>query len=389
MQMKTRQELTKRIRGYLRDGTTALSDSETTHPTSGYICPDHLRLERDTLFRDNPILVGLSCQLQNPGDFLTDSYSGTPLLIVRQKNQSLSGFVNACRHRGAPIASGSGTCKGRLVCPFHAWSFGLNGDLLNVPGEEGFSGLDQKEKGLIPISVIEKNGLIWAIPNPELASHKIEIEEFLGGLEEEIKSFGFDNYHHLETRVIHPNMNWKIAVEGFLESYHLGPLHKTTVGPFYYTNVGTSDVYGLHHRLVGVRRSISEVDDESEIEEDFLLHTIVIYTLAPNTILIYQRDHVEIWRMFPDKQDPGKCTIVFSFYIPEPAENEKAQRYWNTNFKIAHDTVVDEDLVLSEQIQKSFESRTLKSVVFGRNEPALSCFHASLRAMTTGFSYEQ
>lgn len=382
MLMRTRQDLTKRIRGYLRDGTTALSDSEFTHPTSAYICPDQLRLERDTLFRDEPLLIGLSGQLPNPGDYLTDSYCGTPLLFVRQKDLSLSGFINSCRHRGAPIASGSGSCKGRFMCPFHAWSFGLNGELLNVPGSEGFSGIDRKQSGLIPISVTEKNGLVWAIPNPKRVRDKIDVEKFLGGLAGEIESYGFESYHHLETKVVHPNMNWKLGIEGFLESYHLGPLHKTTVSPLYYTNVGTSDAFGLHHRMVSVRRSISEVDDDSVVERDFLRHTIVIYTLAPNTILIYQRDHLEIWRLFPNRQDPGKCTMVFSFYIPEPIKDEREQRYWDANFKLALNTVVEEDLALSEKIQRGFESRAQESVVFGRNEPALSCFHTSLQAMT-------
>ena len=381
MDIKTRRDLAQRLQSYLNDGTTALSETEYVRATSDYACPQHLAQERDALFLNNPILIGLSCQLPKPGDYLTENYTGTPLLFVRQNDGSLAGFINACRHRGAPVAEGSGACGGRFTCPFHAWRYDINGALAHIPGEDGFAGIDRAELGLLPIAVFEKDGLIWAIPNPERADEKIDIDGFLHGLGDEFASYSFNNYHYLDAKIIHPNINWKLGIEGFLETYHLGPLHKATIGPFFLTNINTSDSFGLHHRMVGLRRSISAVADNDEFTENFLDHTVVIYTLAPNTIFIYQRDHLETWRLFPDMKDPGKCIMVFSFYIPEPIADESDRRHWDKNFQIALNTVVTEDLALSEQIQKGFESRAQKTVIVGRNEPAISNFHASLEEM--------
>ena len=89
--------------------TTAMSDAVFTNPVAAYASSARLQLEKQTLFRDYPILMAMSCQLANPGDYLTEDFSGTPLLLVRQKNGDLSGFINACAHRGAPVAQGTGT----------------------------------------------------------------------------------------------------------------------------------------------------------------------------------------------------------------------------------------------------------------------------------------
>ncbi|MDA8703691.1 Rieske (2Fe-2S) protein, partial [Pseudomonadales bacterium] len=141
MLTKTRQNLIAQIRGYLANGTTAMSDAVFTNPVAAYASSARLQLEKQTLFRDYPILMAMSCQLANPGDYLAEDFSGTPLLLVRQKNGDLSGFINACAHRGAPVAQGTGTRGSGFTCPYHAWGYELNGRLRNIPGEEGFNSI--------------------------------------------------------------------------------------------------------------------------------------------------------------------------------------------------------------------------------------------------------
>jgi phenylpropionate dioxygenase-like ring-hydroxylating dioxygenase large terminal subunit len=263
-------------------------------------------------------------------------------------------------------------------CPYHAWSYGLDGRLGRIPGEQGFAGIDREQYGLVPIAVVEKYGMVWAVPNPALAGRPIDIDAGLGGLAFEYESLGFENYHHFATRVLEPNVNWKIGIDGFLESYHLAVLHPTTVGPLYYTNITASDRFGLNHRMVAVRKSFNDVGDDAQLERDFLTHTIELYTLFPHTMFVYQVDHLEVWRLFPDRESPDRCKMVLSMYCPEPVTTESAQRHWDNNLRLALDTVEAEDVPLGEGMQRGYHSGAQQFVTYGRNEPALSHFHASL-----------
>ena len=378
MQTKTRQNLITQIRGYSANGTTAMSDAVFTNPVTAYASSERLQLEKQTLFRDYPILMAMSCQLANAGDYLTEDFSGTPLLLVRQKNGDLSGFINACAHRGAPVAQGAGTRGSGFTCPYHAWSYELDGRLRNIPGEEGFTCINRDDYGLKPIPVIEKYGMVWAIPNPSINPAPVDIDTYLGDLAAEYASYEFAGYHHFATQILEPKINWKMAVDGFLESYHLSVLHPKTVSPLYFTNRSTADGFNLNHRMVAVRKSFDKVDEDAELEKDFLLHTNILYTLFPNTMFVYQRDHLEIWRMFPDGDDPSRCKMVLSMYTPEAVTGDSAQRHWENNLRLALDTVEAEDLMLGEKIQRGYQSGAQEFVTYGRNEPALAHFHASL-----------
>lgn len=378
MQSEIRQQLIAQIRDYLANETTAMSDAVFTNPVTAYASAERLELERQTLFRNFPLLLGLSCQLPNPGDYLTDDYSGTPLLLVRQPDGSLAAFINACGHRGAPIADGTGNKQASFTCPYHAWTYALDGQLLRIPGEAGFADINKHEYGLKPIPVVEKYGMIWAIPNPAKGLEPIDIDGYLGGLAQEYESFSFEGYHHFATRLIEPKVNWKMGIDGFLETYHLRVLHPKTVGPLYHTNLATADAFGLNHRMVAVRKTFAKVGDDAELEKDFLQHTIELYTLFPNTMFVYQMDHLEVWRLFPSDNDPSQCKMVLSMYTPEPVSGDSAQRHWENNLRLALATVEAEDLPLGEKIQRGYRRGVPKEVTYGRNEPALAHFHRSL-----------
>lgn len=378
MRHSTRRALVAQIRSYIDSGTTAMAPQVFRNPLEAYASPERLAREQQTLFRDFPLLLGLSCDLRNPGDFITDSYSGVPLLIVRQPEGGLLGFVNACSHRGAPVAQGAGSSPQGFACPYHAWRYGPDGTLLGMPGAAGFEGIEGDAWALQRVAVEEKYGMVWAVPNPALAEAPVNIDRHLGELAPEYESYGFGGYHHFATQVLEPSINWKMGVDGFLESYHLRVLHPETVGPMYFTNLATADAFGFNHRMVAVRKSFADEASDQVLADDLLRYTNVLYTLFPNTMFVYQIDHLEVWRMFPDGNDPNRSKMVLSMYVPEPVATDSAARHWNNNLRLAVATVEGEDLALGERIQAGYDSGVLRDVTYGRNEPALAHFHASL-----------
>jgi hypothetical protein len=178
----------------------------------------------------------------------------------------------------------------------------------------------------------------------------------LEGLAGELASYGLASWHHFATKTLEPRVNWKIAVDTFLEAYHLAALHRASVGPIFFGNLCLSDAFGLNHRMVAVRRSFAELASEDAAARDLLRHTIELYTIFPNTVFIHQADHVEVWRMFPKSGRADACKVYLSLYTPEPATTEAARRHWQANIG----------------------SGAQEHVTYGRNEPGLIHFHGSL-----------
>jgi len=375
MQPETQRALIARTARHLEDGTTAMADAVFRNPVSSYTSTERLARERATLFQGRPHLLGLSALVPEPGSWRSDDTTGTPLLLVRDKGGELRGFMNVCRHRGARVAGGCGVSKGRLTCPYHAWSYALDGSLAHVPHDEGFPDLVRDDYGLRPIAVAERDGLVWVRPG---STEPIDVDAHLAGLAPELASYGFGSWHHFRTETLRPALNWKIAVDTFMEAYHLHALHQQTVGPIFYGNLSLSDVFGPHHRMIAVRKTFPELLAQPEAERDYLKHTIELYTLFPACVFVHQKDHLEVWRMFPDGERVDAAVVELALYTPEPATTEKAVRYWEANIRLAIAAVDQEDFRLGEGIQRNLASGAQNHVVYGRNEPALIHFHRSL-----------
>ncbi len=205
------------------------------------------------------------------------------------------------------------------------------------------------------------------------------IDDYLAGLESDLLSFGLHNYQHFETREIECAMNWKLVVDTFLESYHIDVLHRDTISPIIHANVGAFDAFGKNYRGVHARRTIDRLRDLPESEWDLIRHTAMVYVLFPNTVFVMQGDHLETWRVFPAGKT-NHSRMAVSLYTPEPVVSDKAAAYWARNMALLLDTVQQEDFPVGENIQRGFSSGAQTHISYGRNEPALGHFHASIAA---------
>src|SRR5262249_38850931 len=135
---------------YVETSTTALAPAPWRNETVAYTDPERFGREVEVLFRRHPLLVALSCELPQPGDWRSDDYTGVPILLVRDRRGTARAFLNVCRHRGAKVAQGCGNAKA-FACPYHAWSYDLSGRLTFVPDERNFPGLEPERRGLRPL----------------------------------------------------------------------------------------------------------------------------------------------------------------------------------------------------------------------------------------------
>jgi hypothetical protein len=196
--------------------------------------------------------------------------------------------------------------------------------------------------------------MVWVCPTPEVT---LDVDGLLGDLAADFAVYGLDTFHHYETRVLQRRINWKLAVDAFLESYHIGVLHHDTLCPLYYSNRSTFDGFGRNLRWVLPCRTIDELRGLPEDEWDLIGQTIVVYLLFPDESRMY-----------------------VSLYTPEPALTDSARRHWNNNFDLTIATVENQDFPVSEGIHRGFYFGAQDDIVFGRNEPALQHYHQALKS---------
>ncbi len=378
--MERQEELAvgRRLLGHIEARTTDLAEAMFRNKVVNYSCRERAALEREKLFRDQPIFMGLSTRLPKPGDYLTEDVAGMPVLMTRTAEGKVMAFANICRHRAAPIAEGCGHARA-FTCPYHGWTYDLTGKLLGTTDKVGFAGIDLAAHGLVRLPAAERHGMLFVRPKPAQAGESLEldVDAGLGALAADFDALELETYPLFSSDWVKPRINWKFAIDTFLEGYHIPHLHRKTIGPYFIGNCGTFDGAGPHGRMCVPRTTIETARAADESERRFKSHVIAVYQLFPNTIVIWQVDHIEIWRAFPGRDDPSHCDVEMTIY--RPAGTTRPDSYWEKNREIAIRTVMEEDFPLGERMQIGFESGATQEVIYGRNEPSLVHFHSSIR----------
>src|SRR5215813_5944536 len=173
----------RRLLGHIDGRTTDLADAMFRNRVLAYSCRERAALERDRLFRERPIFMGLSTRLAKPGDYATEDVAGMPVLMTRGNDGEMRAFANICRHRGAPVAQGCGSARA-FVCPYHGWTYDLAGRLLGTTDKVGFAGIDLATHGLVRLPSAERYGMLFVRPKPLQAGEPdtLDVDAELGAM---------------------------------------------------------------------------------------------------------------------------------------------------------------------------------------------------------------
>jgi phenylpropionate dioxygenase-like ring-hydroxylating dioxygenase large terminal subunit len=368
--------LARRLLDHIDNRTTDLADAVMELPTDAYSA-QRQREELEALFYDQPLVLCLSGALPEPGTYRTVDLLGTPVLLTRDNDGKVHAFLNACRHRGVRLVDGAGEAI-RLTCPFHAWTYGLDGKLGRMPVAEGFEGMDRQSKGLIALPVAEGYGLVVGRLRPGPA---IDIDDYLGpGLADELAMLDFASWtQHGETHVHKVAANWKVTLDTFRENYHFNYLHKNTLAGYAVGGVLTFDAFGPHLRNASALRSIVELRERPEAEwGDVSGHFSYQYALFPNVSLTFDARHIEFWQILP--VDETSSEVLHTAYLrPGLSDAERAKAVDMAPWIC--ETVVDgEDFWVAGRTEPGVRVGLLDTVVFGRNEPAPQHLHRGFEA---------
>lgn len=367
----------------------ARAAGETAGPTSTTlrvpveVYTDQIRLdqERSALFLKRPLIIGHETQIPEPGDALVFDWLGLPLITIRDKSGAINTFKNVCRHRGMRLVQEEGqTCLRSMVCPYHNWTYGLEGELRNIPLSEGFSDLDKSELGLVSVSTELRHGLIWLQID---SNSPMNLTEHLAGLGQDLDTFGIGNSHYFAHSIKKINCNWKLIQDAFLDGYHVVRLHKNTVGPFFPDALSESDELGDHIRSAVAR---NEIFDAIALPKDQLSlrhHATFSYTVFPNSVVICHPDYTSVIGLFP--QSPDETLFTHTMLTAKPPTSEKEKAHFQRSFTMIDEGVFEaEDIYVSEGTQRGLRSGANSHLLFGAFEKTAVDFHQKLNTAIQG-----
>ena len=375
MDARKQSEMLERLRAHLSNKTTDLSPYALKVPAEHYVSEDQFALEVEVLFKQRPLLVALTPHIANEGDYLTHEVIDTSIVLVRDGDGAARAYVNACRHRGARLAEGRGK-KLSFSCPFHAWNWGLDGRIIARPNShEGFAQADARYDQLLEVMCYETAGMIFVLLEGDDIEGKVK--ELMGSSLSDIANFDIESMQYIDSRETELDCNYKFFLDGFAETYHIGPLHKNTISPYYYSNSTLVERMADVVHLVSPRKTIDKEFEKPPAEQGSVLpYCTTEYLLAPNAMLTYQVDHVQFWRTYPI-DGANRCRIELSLFWPKPMD-EEAQRKARLNVDLVWDVTTQEDFPQSVAIHRNLASGAVPDLVFGRNEPALIYYHQNI-----------
>jgi phenylpropionate dioxygenase-like ring-hydroxylating dioxygenase large terminal subunit len=373
----------RRLVAHIRSGElTDLDPAPTGIPASSYTDPVRFEAERARVFRDVPLLVGFSGELARPGDRILFDAAGPPILVVRGEQGHLNAFLNLCPHRGARLVSDC-TPTRRLTCPFHAWTFDLEGDLSARPvprAVEGGAGGAGALPRLVRVPVGEWGGMIFVRARP--GDETIDVVDFLGDAAPLFAALELGALERVCEDVLPVAANWKFAYDTFCEVYHVAVLHRDSLSRNLYPQVAIFDQYGLHQRYSGAGRDYEDLLEKPESEWPAMSYQAV-HAVFPNTTFAFthaldgRTPVVSMFRLFPGASVGESVTLATTYRRPgaDAASREDVEAMHRAVLAI----VDDEDYRIAREARRSLEYAPPGfRLTFGRSEPLLRRTHAEL-----------
>jgi len=359
-------QLTERILGHIDNKTTDLGSHVWREPTENYL--SQKRFEQEvTLLKRLPVPFCPSALLTETGSFVARKAAGTPILVVRGQDSQIRAFVNVCRHRGMPVAEGSG-CRKSFVCPYHSWTYALDGTLKNIADSHGFPGVDAEEHGLLPVGVAEKGGLVFVNQEGPIMPEDIA----------QVPDFFSEKQTCFEQESMVDQTNWKLLAETTMEGYHIKGLHRKSFFPYGLDNTNVVETFGPNSRVVFPFKRINKLRDIAPAERSLDGMVTSVYNLFPNTVVSVLSKHSTLTIFEPIAAD--KTEIVIYRVANQLADGNcvrTEEAKLDANF--VKGAGFDEDREAAVKIHDAIRPEKNTHLTFGLFEKAIVHFHESLK----------
>jgi choline monooxygenase len=344
-------------------------DRASTIPASWYLDPRILDLERRAVFARSWEVVGRADQVQRPGQFVTAyTSSGEPVVVVRGEDGALRGFFNVCRHHAAAVAAEPEGSAHVLRCPYHGWTYALDGSLLGTPDFTGVCDFSRADNGLVPLRAAEWES--WVLVAVDAAAPRLETA--LGSdLVARVAALGLSRWKWMERRRYQLECNWKVFVDNYLDGgYHVPHLHKTLDSVLDYAAYTIEN--GTRHTLQSSPLVVEGADAATEaVRRGDRASYIWIY---PNFMINCYGSAMDTNLVLPLAID--RTEVVFDFYFDDLSH--RADTHHRASVAVA-ERIQEEDVGICASVQRGLRSRVYTSGRLSvRREAGEHLFHRLL-----------
>ena len=379
---------------------TSSLDKSASLSKDRYISEDFMQSEWEGIWTKAWLFAGLESDLLEPGDFFIYDIGRESIVITRNNENEISAFYNVCQHRGNKIVTLESGSFSKVSCPYHGWTYGLDGTLEHVPDRELFKeGVPCEEKSLKPVKVSVWAGLVFI----NMDENSSSLETFLGPIVDQLKPYKFEKMNLVKHQTVSLlETNWKTVRDNFLEQYHVDFIHhqhasfvdccdaENDLWPFGHTRtMVTSPVVNprystpdeppefmkdylkglrlnpddFHGKVPEIRKAIQKqkrvIGDElgfdfSEFTDD-QVSDVLQYDIFPNIFMTIHPERLWIFGPKPHHSDPNKCSFTkWSFQIPSHQVRDESKElellpgssfYEQTGSRPEHDIFTREDVV--------------------------------------------
>lgn len=374
-------EVARRLLANVEAETSDQSETTMKVPVSSYCDPERWRREMRMIFQRSPLVVALSCDLREPGNWAALEIAKRPVVVIRGNDGVARAFLNVCRHRGAPVAKeGFGTAR-RFTCPYHAWVYDTQGTLVGVPGRDTYGEVDVK--GLVELPTQERVGLVLAVLTPGL---DFDADEWLGDMASALAMFRLEELHRYPVTTELESPNWKVTADGYVDGYHIGFLHRESIGAKAITNRNTYDFYGPHIRIGFANKPITALKDvPDEYWPPALAQAMsMVHYVFPNVSMSGQPTGALMMSRLLPGPTPDRSITAQYHYFREPIEGEEALARVEERRELYAAVTGEEDFSTGFKITRALDSINDDYFRFGQNECGNQHLHRWIDALVEG-----
>jgi len=352
----------------LYDDRAPLAEASTI-PAPWYVDARIAELENHTVFSKKWEVLGRVDQVEKPGQFVTGTIAGEPIVAVRGADGALRAFYNVCRHHAAKVVTEPCGVASILHCPYHGWNYGLDGSLKGMPEFDGVKNFERQKNGLVPIKVETWEAFVFVNLDP----HAEPLQDFLGGLVPRCTPLGLGKLHFFGTRIYDIACNWKVFVDNYLDGgYHVPHLHKglNSVLDYKQYTIENEDRYCLQSSPMVASEEDAATGATRKGDRAWY------FWQYPNFMINCYEGYMDTNLVVP--VDVDHCRVYFDFYFGDVSEGRRA---YNEESIAVGDRVQGEDLGICEDVQRGLKSRAYGAGRLSvRREAGEQLFHRLLAA---------
>lgn len=313
-----------------------------TPPSAWYTDESFCQLEKDTVFLSSWLLAARLDQLQSVGDYVATEIAGQAIVIVRG-GSGIQAFYNVCRHHAAQVMATGQGCAKAMTCPYHGWSYRLDGSLIAAPFFEQVENFSKQQQGLRKIRCEGWENWLFIC----LDEHAPGLQDFLGDLYHQLEPLALSAMTFHKRVSYELACNWKVYVDNYLDGgYHVPFLHKGLMSALdnRYYKVEVSSNYCLQSCPTKTAEN-----DFSQVRKGLARY----YWQYPNLMLNLYEGIMGI--ILVESLAADKCRVIFEYYFDNTAP-QISEEFKNNSVAVA-DKIQDEDVAICHSVQRGLASK--------------------------------